>query len=327
MAGQQENEEGLNQSPEDAAAEEAAFASGFNTVSGIVSEVEDNPNLEVVELQPDDAGAAPQPGTEEVVEQAPAQEAAPAADDDDAPVPVSKRDFNRLMQLAEMVPTLQEELKTTKDKTFGKLGSLQQVIDTVKAQATAGKSFTAPQLKRLSEEYPDLAEILTADLGDAFAAPAPAAPDAAANPVDEQASGDKPGADAAHDPLADPRVQERMQQLEQETRQAHMAVVDARHPDWRTLPATPEFAEWRNGLPADLQQILENTWDATVLTEAFDGFKSWRDKRNASASAKVERDKRLQDAIPATTGRATGAHVVDEDAAFAAGFKKARGGR
>lgn len=325
MAGE-EIQEVSAPTPEEEAAAEAEFAAGFAVARGDAPAVEPAATTEEVLPEPE---VEPQPAATEE-EAAPAAQAEPAPapeDDENAPVAVSRKDFARLMELANTVPALQDELRTTRDKTFGRIGSIQQVVDAVKAQASAGRAFSAPQLKRLAEEYPDMAQLLSEDLGEAFAQPAPAAPAVEAAPVDDNASGDAPGAEATYDPFADPRVQERLKQQEEAVRNSHLAVVSARHPDWIDLRATPEFAEWRNNLPAPAQELLAKTWDSSVLTDAIADFKGWRDKRNASASASKQRDNRLENAIPATTGRATGAHVVDEDAEFAKGFKIARNGR
>lgn len=326
MAGE-EIQEVSAPTPEEEAAADAEFAAGFAVARGDAPTVEPAAVTEEVLPEPE---VEPQPAAAEE-EAAPAAQAEPAPapeDDENAPVAVSRKDFSRLMELANTVPTLQEELRTTRDKTAGRLGSIQQALDAVKAQAGAGKAFSAPQFKRLREEFgEDLADILAQELGEAFAQPAPAAPAAEAAPVDANASGDAPGAEATYDPFADPRVQERLQQQEEAVRNSHLAVVSARHPDWIDLRATPDFAEWRNNLPAPAQELLAKTWDSSVLTDAIADFKGWRDKRNASASASKQRDNRLENAIPATTGRATGAHVVDEDAEFAKGFKIARNGR
>jgi hypothetical protein len=325
MAGE-EIQEVSAPTPEEEAAADAAFAAGFADARGDAPAAEPEVIADEVQPQPE-VETQPAAAEEDAAPAAPAEPAPAPEDDENAPVAVSRKDFARLMELANTVPTLQEELRTTRDKTAGRLGSLQQMVDAVKAQASAGRAFSVPQLKRLREEYGDLADILAEDLGEAFAQPAPAAPAAEAAPVDDNASGDAPGAEATYDPFADPRVQERLQQQEEAVRNSHLAVVSARHPDWIDLRATPEFAEWRNNLPAPAQELLASTWDSSVLTDAIADFKGWRDKRNASASASKQRDNRLENAIPATTGRATGAHVVDEDAEFMKGFKTARNGR
>lgn len=337
MAGEQDDQLELDAPNQDDAQGDADFEAAFNSARGNAhaegpTDKKDD-NALVIDQNMREVPGADDGGEANAEADAAAQAeaaAAAAAAEEDAPVQVSRKDFNRLMQLADQLPVLQEELRTTKDKTFGKLGSLQQMVDGFKAQAAkGGPAFSVKQLARLEAEFPELASLLVQDLGDAFgSSAAPTQPAGDEGNPDAGASGAAaPGADAAQvDPFNDPRVQERLQQQEAQTRQLHMAVVDQAHPDWRDLARTPEFAEWRTSLPAQAQQLLAGSWDSSVMTDAFTDFKNWRAKRSATADASNQRDKRLANAVPATTGRPTGQHVVDDDAAFLSGFKKARGG-
>jgi hypothetical protein len=188
-------------------------------------------------------------------------------------------------------------------------------------KAAAGQKPALRELKRIKAEFPELGAMLEEDLSDVFGstatpatAPAPEAPQ----------QNDAPAPVQPVDPLADERVQ-------QVLRQKDMAIVDAVHPDWRDLKATPEFNVWRTSLPATAQDLLANTWDHQVLIDAFKDFKTYRQQQATQAQAQAEagkqRGKRLEDAIPATTGASTGRAAVDEDAEFAAGFNKVRSGR
>ena len=326
--------EGLDQeveqelTPEQEAADDAAFEAAFNSARGL------EPRTEGTTLQNDASG---QPLVKEVIPeqddsaeqaaaaaQAETDAAAAAEAEANAPVAITKAELDALRAVAGQVTQLQAELKRTNDTTSGRLGSLKQTLDAVKAQAQQGVKPTFKQMKRLEGEFPELAKLMSEDLEDAFGAPAAAAPAAAAEQhqaEDEgKASGDAPGAQADVDPLANPHVQKVLKEKE-------MAIVDEAHPDWRDLSKTPEFTAWKTSLPAAAQQLLVSSWDSKVLKDAFTDFKSWNSKRSAAADANKQRDKRLANAVPATTGAPTGANAIDEDAAFQQGFNSARGNR
>jgi len=321
----------LNQDDEQGNADfEAAFNSARSNAhaEGPTDKNDASQALELDDAKPNvDPAAAAAAAEADAAAQAAAVAAAAAAEDD-APVSVSRKDFNRIMQAAEQVTALQDELRTTRDKTAGRLGNLQQMVEGFKAQASkAGPGFSVKQLTRLQAEFPELANLLVQDLADATGAGAEQQP--AGDQVDQDAGASgaaAPGADAGQDdPFTDPRVQERLQQQETVQRQLHATVVDKNHPDWRDMVRTPEFAQWRQGLPEQAKQLLATSWDSSVLTDAFADFKKHLADRQAAASASKERDKRLADAVPPTSGRPTGQHAVDEDAAFMAGFNKVNG--
>lgn len=319
-------------SPEDDAAADAAFEAAFNTARGdaapdvgttIETGSDGQPlitDVEKPELTDEEKAAQAQA-------EADAAAAAQAEADANAPVAITKAELDALRAVSGQLVALQDELRRSTDKVNGRFGSLQQTVEAVKLQAAQGVKPTLGQLKRLEADFPEMAQMLREDLEDAFGAGnATQAPAPATNGQqdDGKASGDAPGANpepqAPADPLADPRVQQVLKAKE-------MAIVDAVHPDWRDLAKTTEFNEWKATLHADDRHLLGTTWNSEVLKGAFSDFKGWQQKRTAAAEANKQRGKRLENGIPATTGNPTGAHAIDDDAAFAEGFNKIRKGR
>lgn len=264
-----------------------------------------------------------------------------------APVTITRAQLDAMQaQLAmlDRLPTLEQQLAQQRDSVAGRFGSLNQTIDALKAQAGKGGIPAIKALKRLEAEWPEIGEMIRQDLAEAFAGEPPAAPAAGADDPGQggqqddtgKAGGNAPDA-AQVDPMANPAVVKVLQQKE-------MAIVDAIHPGWRGithedgsytpgLVDSPEFKEWRAGLPPHAQQVLGSTWDHQVLKGAIEHFKHDQAQRQAAAQATAaaqaaaskQRDNRLAHSAPATTGAPTGSHVLDEDAAFADGFNKARG--
>lgn len=318
------------------AADDAAFNSGFssatdNTASPVTLENDASGNPLVsdpAKIDGNEEDPAAIAAAEEAARVAAETEArAKAEAEANAPASLTQAQVQQLLAAAGQLPQLQAELARTRDTTAGKIGTLhQQMADFKAAAAKAGASPSPRHLKRLEAEFPELATLLKEDLYGPGDATAPAAGD---NQEGQgNASGQAPGANptveppqAPADPMSDPRVMKVLREQAQ-------TIVDVHHPDWKQLAGTPEFKEWRTNLPPAAQHLLANSWDSNVLVPAFNDFKTWSAKRQetaqAQADANKQRDKRLEHATPATTGRATGNNAVDEDAAFLDGFKQAR---
>jgi hypothetical protein len=321
------------------AAADADFEAGFATTTGTpaassntLEHDADGKQLVNDKLDGDDDNGEEDPAAkaaaEEAARQAAEAEARAAAEAEaNAPAQITKAQADALLAAAALVPQLQQELARTRDTTAGKIGSLKQTLDAVQAAAAQGRAPTVKQLKRLEAEFPELAQLLKEDLAEEFGGAG--APGAHGDPSGDRAASGEPGAAPANtppaDPLSDPRVQHELRQQSQQ-------VVDTMHPDWKDLARSDEFREWRTNLPPQAQQLLATSWRADVLVPAFNDFKAWKANRatqaqaqaQAQADANKQRDKRLEHAMPATSGRATGANAVDEDAAFLSGFQDTR---
>lgn len=324
---------------------DAAFAAGFNTTreqshgEATTSNTATHAGTASTERQPVDALPADSEAAAAVEAAAQAAaEAERAAAEASTPVTLTRAEVDAMRAQLARVQQLEQQVQHTRDSTAGSIGSLKQTIDALKAQATQGKPFSAKQLTRLKAEFPEMHDMLLEDLTDAFGgaggdAPAPGADADQRTPAgnDGTANGHAPAAPV--DPLNNPEVVKVLQQKE-------MTIVDAIHPGWRGskdaagnhvpgLIDTPAFQEWRSSLPAAAQSLLASTWDHSVLKDAIAGFKAWEQQRATQAQARADtnkqRDQRLANAVPATTGAPTGAHAIDDDTAFLSGFQKARG--
>lgn len=308
--------------PEQEAAADAEFEAGFAGVHG------DEPAPQATTSQ-DDADDAGDQATGEAVDgaQASAEDEAAAAaaaqaeaerkarEEADAPVTITKAQLNRLLAIADEVPTLHDRIARTHDTVAGKLGSLQQTVKNLQEKAGRGNLASIKQLKRLEGEYPELAQLMTEDLNEAFSQGQGEAQAEAKG--EQQAEAQQPV-----NPLDAPEVQ-------QVLRQKETAITEAIHPGFQQLARTPEFTEWVSTLPPVAVDLLNSSWDSSVMVPAFADFKRWKAeqdaKRASNATTKQQNDKRLEAAIAPTDGAArSGMHVVDEDAAFAAGFNRVR---
>lgn len=273
---------------EDTSAEEqAAFESGFQTASG-----KDVPNPVQVEPKEEEPEVEP---VEPEQEESPAEE--PTTEEEEvAGIPVSQLK-SMLAKTAEF-DNLKAELVTTRDRMFGKIGELQRTLNEVQQRPSqAGVKLAAAQLKRLSAEYPDLAEALAQDLSEV------SAPEAQAQPqIDLDSYG-----------------QQITSQVQQ---QFETRLVEMIHPDWRETVKEPDFVIWKQGLPDDLRQGLDTSWDATFISQGLAAYKEWRDGQRVKAQSKKQR---LEAAVQPSGVPQRQSAVADEADAFMAGFNSVRG--
>lgn len=328
---EQEDQANLNAAPtaEDDAQADAEFEAAFNAARGDdVSHAGKTTEQDNADADKDEDGnanngeggtsgetdadaqaAAAAAAEEEARKQAEADAAAKAA-----PVTVTKEQFDNLLAAAAKVSELETKLAQTSDKAFGRIGSLQQTIADLKKSATTGKPLSAVQLKRLSAEFPEMASLLAEDLKESSAESEAPAGNGQANALD---------ADAIREQTRQEVAIEYEQQL-----------ITARHNDWKDVVNSSEFQQWTAGLRPEAQQLLATTSSSQVFGDAIDAFKSFRAAQAEQAAAAAaaannahkQRDKRLDAAVTPNGVPASGS-VVDEDEAFLAGFKSARGNR
>lgn len=204
-------------------------------------------------------------------------------------------------ELRELLEDAKEvrKLREREAKVFGTLGSLKQAVDQLRQQAPAAPAAVAitGQLKRLSAEYPEMAEMLTEDLKDAL------------------------GSGSAR---VDTTSVERVvgERLEQTSRTYEQKLLSVMHPDWRNVATSQEFAQWKGTLPPDELQVAESSWDALSVSEVLTKFKQWQ--RDATQS-KQTRQARLEAAVAPKSNRAMPTGGATDEDAFVAGFKRARG--
>lgn len=280
------------ESPEIAAAEEAAFVKAFNG------------NLTSEEPAP----------VEEPVE--PAQEPAPVEE----PKLFAGLTEGQLQSAIARSGTLQ----TTVDKMAGRIGQLMQQIDSLrKTPPTTQQAQQALDLKleKLGAAFPELAEMLREDLK-ALQVPAAAAPLVEAPPAGiTQEQLDAILAERLAANTAEVREQVEMKVLSIQHPDWLTVIKTPQFALWRD-----------NVLGQEKGQALMQSEDSVFISQNLSDFKAWRDKAATPAPAPEppKRTARLSNAVlPASTAPVTTGGPITEEDAFAAGFagEQKRAGR
>lgn len=246
----------------------------------------------------------------ETPEQSEEQEAAPEQDAaflegfdsaqgvEAAPVPEVAKLFGKYTE-AEVLALLEkvgevDKLKEREAKVFGTLGSYKQQLDQLRSQPAA-KKFDA-KLDRMSAEYPEMAEALREDL------------------VGLQGS--------SFDPEAVERIV--TERLEAASKVNETKLLSVMHPDWKTIPSSNEFTQWRGTLSPQELQIVDESWDALSVGNSLSTFKAWKSQATQAAQAKQSRQNRLEAAVTPKGGQKPPPAQTENDA-FLAGWKSVRG--
>ena len=192
-----------------------------------------------------------------------------------------------------------DKLKEREAKVFGTLGSLKQAIDQLRERPTqAAATQINAKLERMSAEYPEMAEVLRADLSE-ISAPGP-----------------------AYDPDAMQKIV--TQSLEQSNRATEQRFLTLMHPDWRSIPASEEFAQWKGTLPPDELQIVNDSWDAEAVGNTLTKFKAWKTQ---ATQAKQSRQSRLEAAITPKGKTALPTPSQSDHDVFRAAFNAVKAGK
>lgn len=296
-------------SEEEEKAEALAFAASFNAERGIESKPEpDTPAAEP------EAGAAVGTETPETVAAAAAGTETPGVE----PEPQKLIAGLTEEQIAAALSRT-GALQSTIDKMAGRLGSLMQQIESLKANpptTQVAQQALDLKLEKLSAQFPELANLLREDLSTLqqaqAASPAPAAPSGL---TQEQ-----------FDAALNARLAGATEQL---TEQMEAKILTIQHPDWLEIIKTPQFALFRdNVLPPGVGQQLMSSSDSTFISAKLTEFKEWRAKSQAPAPAKPAippaRQSRLAQAVIPNGDRSAPKAPQTEEDAFIAGFKNAR---
>lgn len=226
-------------------------------------------------------------------------------------------DMNSILAKAAQVDDVRKELTDTRDqmtKMSGSLGVLHQALQAMKATGQpvkVGKDL----LKKLNENgYGELAELLAEDLsGILKASVVPGTSDFDAT---------------AFQTAVDQKV---AAGLDEQRKVFETKLLSISHPDWAEIYKSPDFTAWKATHPADIQNLLDTSWDSEFLAKGLTAFKKWRAEKTAGekateAASTAQRTKRLEAAVPPTKGQATGSGRAppSEDELFEQGFKEAR---
>jgi len=118
-----------------------------------------------------------------------------------------------------------------------------------------------------------------------------------------------------------PVEQKFQQQLEERDRKYEARLLTAYHSDWRDVVASDDYRLHLQGLPEETRTQIENSWNAEEIAQSIRDFKAAKATKQTTTQ---NRTRRLEAAVT-PTGNASAAPAVDEQDAFAAGFRSVRG--
>lgn len=198
---------------------------------------------------------------------------------------------------------------------FGKIGEVNSAIQRIERALAAGKSgrkITPEMLAKVNAELPGLGTALAEDLSTILGA-------AEAAEVKAEAQAQAQG--QAFDPKAFFEQQVAPAIAEAQARAVEAAqteLLESLQPDYVKTVNTPEFQKWLGKQTPERQAEIKDSTRAVVASKAIAEFKD--------VQAKAKQNKaRLEGAITPKGGApAQSRQTQDEEADFAAGFKKAR---
>ena len=300
------------QTPEQEAAEAAAFEAGFHEERG-----EKTPAPAVV-ADPVETPPAPVEGPPVVDDKS-----KPVADPEPtpAPAPEQKPVIAGLTeeQVAQVLARVSSQ-QNTLDKLGGRLGQLMQQVEALKSQPkTPGerRQFDL-KLEKLGEAFPELAEMLREDLKAIGDVEAPA--------------GEQQTVFTADD--VNRIVTEKLTSFQQQQeRGLEVRMLSTAHPDWEQTIRTPQFALWRDNVISDGNELM-NSESAAFISLRLTQFKDWLKQTTvappapAPAPAPTPKTRvinpRLANAVlPKGNTEQAPAEQTEEDA-FLAGFNAER---
>lgn len=208
-------------------------------------------------------------------------------------------------RLAEMSSKFNQELAKVRDTAAGRIGEMnqrmQQMLSQQSSSGSSGVKLTKENLKRLSGEYPEIAEMLAEDLSESL----------------------KMNGGVNFDPsIIDQRVNERVaQERDAMMKDMEKFKLSMLHSDWEDVTRDEKFRTWLGGQPLEYQDKIGSSWDAKEIAGALTAFKEQTNRVQQQAQQK---QKRLEAAVPTTKATQT-APAPDLNDAFASGFKSVRG--
>jgi len=277
--------------------EAAGFEAGFAEASG-----HEMPPVEV-EAQPEpqsvESASEPEPEVEEIIPEF-------------GLTPSAIR--QRLAKIDEMdaMKAEMQQLVQHRDRQYGTIGEMKQRLQQMQeAKSAPASRLNLTSLKRLSGEYPELAELLTQDLNEAIEV------------------GGAPATAAGFDPqqieeiLARRTAEVERRAQDGTMRQVQQLLLARDHPDWKDVAASADFTLWKANLDPRERTMLDNSWDSGVISSALTAYKSWQGKQQDRTAAKRNR---LERAVQ-PNGIAATSDTAGEVDAFMAGFNAVRGQR
>ena len=285
--------------------------------------LDSKPEVEEAEVvdQSTEAEGSAEETTEAATEDEPAaEEAVEEAEEEPSFAGYKKSEIDAAFQ---KLDRLQRALDNTNGTYGNKLQKQQEVIAELQRQLEETKSqstkravnFKGLKFEKLQSEFPELAELLIADLEGAQDV----------SPIPEQ---DEPAAKTAV-----PDIEERLSKFEEQLalKQA-MAELSAAHPDWKETAGfnvndtgviqwnDMRFGNWVATLPHDAQKEVLNAADATVISGYLTQYKETiaKPKKATSNSNKANLDATVLPITKASTGK----RVLNEEEEMMEAFRR-----
>ena len=221
--------------------------------------------------------------------------------------------------IAEVVaqhPSLSEDqvrelFEHNNQRIYGKFGEVQREVKRLEAlaqqsmqyreQPSAPREFTADSFSNMREEFgDDFAQALARDLSKL--------------PLQSQ--------QGINQQQIDLIVSQKMDQLKNDF---EIKDVARQHPDWKDVANSDDFQGWKSQLPAEVQDRLNNSWDASFVSASITAYKRDKDLHQqslkAEASARQKETNKKQRLLEnAVMPRSSGGSSDDYDDDFEAGF-------
>lgn len=209
------------------------------------------------------------------------------------------------------VPVIRDRLNANEQalrKVQGQYGEIKQAFQVLQKGGSAQPVKIDPaKLKRTATTFDaDAATALAEDL--------------------QEILSEIPRGSAAEPVDLDNRIDARVQAVQKAVqRSVNEMFLSFEHPDWKDVVGTADFRLWLETKPANERAQIAESEDAGFLRPKFTEFKQWRD---AAAKTRETKGKRLEAAVDPKGQPRTATpsqSIPNEDAAFEAGFKSARG--
>lgn len=315
---EQEQQEQAQQAQQEQAAFEQAFASvsGIELLPPTADSQEPVAGVEAPAASQQEA-AAPESSEETPQEQTPAQahegQAAPQEpqQEDDDPVlldGLKRSELHRLFGKALEVDDLRRRL----DKAHGSIGDLNRRLQhpppaasATPAPAPAAAPELPADLKRIEEDYPDIAQYVRHHAAQNVQQPASLAP----QPQQQSEA-----------PPAAPAVQAGLDPLDIE-----MAVMDRLHNGWREKIGSQDFGLWLGAQNLQTQQAYGAAQTADAMAAVIGQYDQWATARTAAADKAAKGQQRLQKAVTPTGAAQRAQAAPTEMEAMEAAFKRTLG--
>jgi hypothetical protein len=188
--------------------------------------------------------------------------------------------------LLAVISEMKQENQKVRDKTFGKIGELQQRID---AARTSASGLSPMARENLEGEFPELAAMLFDQ-----------------TPVQAQQEPVQ-----TYTPNYDLPPSVDVDAIKQEF---ELKLLTRDHRDWREVVNSKEFIGWTNSLPVEVAAELATSGDSDYVSEKISEFKAWSQAQAKKVEEDKKRQSRLDGAItPRGLPRAGTSNSYDDD--------------